>query len=510
MSEHETPETPQPHDPAAADSAADAVPTPPPAPPAPSDGPDAPPPAPPAAPDGSEYVPGGHALPPADPRHAPGHASANAPGEPAPGLPDGQSAPGQPAPGQPAAGQEYGQPYGQPAPGQPYGQPAPGQPYGQPAPGQPYGQPAPGQPYGQPAPGQPYGQPGPGLPPAGPEIGPNKKLPLGALIGIIAAGVVVLLVIALAIIIPLAGRGGDAGGGSNGEPAPPAATPEEWVEEYLTALSEGDAETARKYVDTSSYSDALLTDEVLAASLELGAIDDIEVGEAEEGEYSDVVVPATFTVGGTEVTREFEMYQSEYDGDITMYNGGARISTYGFDDIGLTVNGVEISEDALVFPGMYEFATSLEEFTIEGETTLLVADEKSEEAASMLRPVLSETGVASFRELVTASLRECLAMKTLATPCGMDVTGLEQDGFSPVDGTVARALTAEGEASLAALVGEVSDRAVVSTYESFRTDITLEGQNAAGERGAFEVLFGAGMLSPKVDFAAETPQVVWE
>ncbi|MFF7294101.1 hypothetical protein ACFY9N_16350 [Microbacterium sp. NPDC008134] len=347
--------------------------------------------------------------------------------------------------------------------------------------------------------------------PAGGEFGPNKKLPLGAIIGIIAGGVVVLLVLAAAIIVPLLGRGGgDAGGGAAGdEPAPAASTPEEWVEAYLTAVSEGDAEEAAKYLDTSSYSDELLTDEVLAASLELGAIEDIEVGEAEEGEYSDVTVTATFTIGGTEVSRDFEIYQSEYDGEITMLDGAARVSTYSFDDIGLTVNGVEVPDDALVFPGTYEFGTVLEEFAIEGESTLIVADDKSEEAVTMLRPVLSEAGVASYRELVTASLRECLALKTLNTPCGMDVTGMEKDGYAVVDGAVSRVMSAEGEAALTGLVGEVSDRAVVSTYESFGIDLTVEAQNAAGQRGTYTTYY-SGLLSPKVDFAADDPKVVWE
>lgn len=366
---------------------------------------------------------------------------------------------------------------------------------------------APG-PVPAPSPLDPAFAPGP-FPEPNPEgFGPNKKLPTGALVGIIAGGIIAVLVLAAVIIIPLANRGG--GGGAGGDsPAPKSSTPEEFVEGYLNALAEGDAEAAMTYIDTSSYSTELLTDDVLKASLELGAIDDIEVGKAEEGDYGDIVVSATFTIGGKEVTREFEMYQSEYDGDITMYDGAARVSTYSFDDIGLTVNGVEASDDALVFPGTYEFGTTFEEFAIEGESTLVIADEKSEEALISLRPVLSEEGIATFRELVTASLRECLAMKTLSTPCGMDVTGLEKDGYSAVDGTVARVLTAEGEATLAALEGEVSDRAVVTVYESLSIDITLEGQNAAGERGGFRT-FSSGLLTPKIDFAAETPTVVWE
>lgn len=356
-----------------------------------------------------------------------------------------------------------------------------------------------------------YAPQGPTPVPAGEEFGPNKKLPTGAIIGIVAAGVVVLLVIAAAVIVPLLGRGssGASSGADGDEPAPAASTPGEYVEAYLTAISEGDAEEASKYVDTSGYSSALLTDEVLKASLELGEIDDISVGKEGKGKYGDIVVPATFTVGGTEVTREFEIHESSYDGSLTMYNAAIRVSTYSFDDIGLTVNGEEVPDDALVFPGMYDFGTTIEAFTVEGESTLVIADEKSEEALISLRPVLSEEGVATYRELVSASLRECLAMKTLNTPCGMDVTGMEKDGYTVVDGTVTRTMRAEGEAALAGLIGEVSDRAVVSTYESFGIDISLEAQNAAGQRAPFTTLL-SGLLSPKVDFAADEPKVVWE
>lgn len=91
--------------------------------------------------------------------------------------------PQQPAPGYPPTG--YGQPgYGQPQPA--YGQPA----YGQPA----YGQPA----YGQPGYGQPPGYPmGPGFPGA-PQ--PKSNGPKWALIGGLAAIIVVGIVLAVVLV----------------------------------------------------------------------------------------------------------------------------------------------------------------------------------------------------------------------------------------------------------------------------------------------------------------------
>ena len=126
--------------------------------------------------------------------------------------------PQQPAPGFPSGG--YGQPgYGQPQPT--YGQPAYGQPtYGQPTYGQPtYGEPAYGQPtYGEPAYGQPgYGQPpgypmGPGFPGA-PQ--PKSNGPKWALIGGLAAIIVVGIVLAVVLVSNSSGGLSALGGNSD-------------------------------------------------------------------------------------------------------------------------------------------------------------------------------------------------------------------------------------------------------------------------------------------------------
>lgn len=63
-------------------------------------------------------------------------------------------------------------------------------------------------------------------------------------------------------------------------------------------IADSDADAALEYVGATGYDDDLLTDEVLARSRELGAIDDIEVGKASESESDVYVVPATFTIGG--------------------------------------------------------------------------------------------------------------------------------------------------------------------------------------------------------------------
>ena len=403
------------------------------------------------------------------------------------------SYPAQPHPGDAYAATPGAMP-AQPYPGAP-GQPYPGAAY--PAPGYDPNTPA----YDPNAPGYDPNAPG-GVPPYGGYPGaaaaPRKPLSKGALFGIIGGAAAVVLIIAAAIIVPALLRG-------------PAVTASDVVENYLTALSEGDAEAALEYVDTYG-DDALLTDEVLAASLELGAIDDIEVEEVSDSDDFESSVPVTFTLGGEEVSRDFLVYN--YTGDDEEWHiADALISVsgfYGFEGLGLTVNGAEAPENAAVFPGTYELALGVEQFTIEGDTTtFVVASDADAEALWDLRPAITEDGTAQFRSLVRASVEECVAMNTLTTPCGLDLTGIDLDGATPVDGTVTRTITAEGQATLDSMTAEVSSGAIVTSYDSVDVEMTLQGDQG-GSRLDFEVLFGGYLNSPTVDFAAETPVVTWE
>jgi len=445
-----------------------------------------------------------------------------------PGQPQDPNAYPQAAyPGQPADPNGYAQPadpngYAQPADPAAYGQQHDPNGYPQAAyPGQPvdpngYAQPAyPGQdPNAYPGqaayPGQPQDPNAyPGAASADPNAAyaaygaapaaPKKPMSKGLLFGLIGGGVAVVLIIAAAVIIPIVTRA-------------PEASASDFVEGYLTALSEGDAEAALEYVD-SSYGDELLTDDVLAASLALNPISDIEVAEEEtENDYGYSVIDASFTIGETTIERTFEVYESYGDeGELEIMDGLISFSApYGFDGLDLTVNGVAApTEYTYVFPGTYEFAVGVEAFAIDGESTFIVGNDSDGEDLYTVKAALTEEGTAKFRELVSASFNECLASKSLSTACGMDVSTLSQDGYTPVDGTITRTIDAEAQATIANLAPHVSERAIVTTYDYWSVDITLEGSNGTST-GQFEVLFGARVLSPKVDFAAETPSVIWE
>jgi hypothetical protein len=118
--------------------------------------------------------------------------------------------------------------------------------------------------------------------------------------------------------------------------------------------------------------------------------------------------------------------------------------------------------------------------------------------------VLTDAATATYRSLVAASLQECEAMKTLTTPCGDDVIDSGENGPTPVDGTVTRELPLESESKLAA-VTVVTDGTVARWESSVGMSTTFESPS-----GSRYLAMGAALKTPKVDFAAETPQVVWE
>lgn len=338
---------------------------------------------------------------------------------------------------------------------------------------------------------------------------PRSGMKPGALVAIILGGVLLLVAIIVGLVFWLAAIGdgkSDGGTGSAG-----AGTPSEAVEGFLTAVSEGDAEGALAYVESAPKS-ALLTDEALAASLEAAPLADIQVGEPYEGQYGQTVVDASFTLGGEPYERSFEAW--DFSNGWVLTDALPRISVAVFEGHDLTLNGIAPDEDHQpLFPGTYEFELASEDFTLSGDTDVFtfVEDEDAEQMYEVT-PELSEQGLETFRKLVRESLDECLAMKTLTTPCGFSVEGESTDGYEPVDGTVKRALTPEGERQLGKLEPQVAydEPLVVSSWDTIDVDMTLEGEKD-GQRAELELLWGGSMLKPTVDFGAEGgPAITWE
>lgn len=451
-----------------------------------SQNPSPPPPA--ATPVPEEGVADAAAVPPA------------APGSP-PQVPE-QSfpPPGQPSPYGSQPGQPYGAQSGQPDPGQPY----PGQPYAaQPGQGQP-AQAYPGTSYaaqpGQPYPGQPYAaQPGqqypvqPGQAYAPPPPGKTSKGLLWGLIGGGAALLLVAILVVALLVVPAITRS--------------SVTAADTVKAYLTAVSKGDAKTALGYLE-GVPDKTLLTDAVLKESNRLAPISRISVAKGGEGKSTATVI-ASYRIGDKMLSSvTYEAYRIKDTWKIA--NGVNPVSLDALRGLDATFNGVPTADikNAYVFPGAYEIALDSKYFSIDGDTTLTIASPEDAAALYDVKTALNDAGVAAFRSLVRTAVEGCVAMKTLATPCGMDITAIDLSGASPVEGTVTRTLTADGSAALGNLEPESSGSSptVVSSYDSISVDMTLQGSDGQ----TYTVTFGGYLDTPTVDFGAATPTVTWE
>ena len=364
-------------------------------------------------------------------------------------------------------------------------------------PGQPGAYPGqPGAYPGQPGayPGQPGAYPGqPGTAPGGP-AGPTKTSK-GLIWGLVGGGAVVLIAVVLVVallVVPAITRS--------------SVTASDAVKSYLTAVSRGDAKEALRYVEGATDK-ALLTDAVLKQSNKLAPIQRISVTSA--GQTSNTgTVRATYELGDRTVTTTYSAYRAK-----GQWKVGQAVIPVSFDTLkGLdaTVNGVSVQDlsDAFVFPGTYKIELASTYFSLDGDSTLPITGSDDASALYDLRASLNDSGVTAYRSLVRSAVEACVAMKTLATPCGMDITAINLSGAAPVEGAVTRTLTAEGSAALDAIEPESSGSVptVVSSYDSIDVDMSLQGSDG----NTYTVLFGGSLARPTVDFGAADPQVVWE
>ena len=315
----------------------------------------------------------------------------------------------------------------------------------------------------------------------------------------IVAVVVALVVVVVTFMIPALSGGGPGASEETDE----AASPSEFVERYLHALADGDADAAIEYVALGLADGETLNDEMLAASLERGPITDIDVGEAEEMTDDEVTVPVSFRIGDTAVSQDIAV-SIGLSGDLAILSGTQTIPTDEFAGMGLTVNGIPVEGELTLFPGVYEFAVSNSNFGVERQGPVVLTGVDEPDQFDGIRPVLTDAATATYRSLVTASLQECATMKTLTTPCGADVSDLGTNGPTPVDGTVTRELRLESASKLDS-VAIIFDGTVAKWESSVGLSTTFESPS-----GSKYLATGAALKTPKVDFAAETPQVVWE
>ncbi|RWZ64324.1 hypothetical protein ELQ92_06030 [Labedella populi] len=330
-------------------------------------------------------------------------------------APVGQQAPGsQPAPADQQAPGSQPAPYGQ-QPTAAYGQ-QPTAPYGQPP--APYGQPTsayPTQAYpptGQQPPSSPY-------PPTDPSLSQPRKKKRGRAAVWIAAAVVLVLLVAGGIVAGVLGTGAHA--------------PEREVEEYLSALVDGDVDEAFAVSgEDASDGDLLLTDDVYAdvddriSGYEVG--DTTISGDTAEVETSisqgDETYDATFTL--TKAEKAFVVFDTWALQAPEL--GVVSYSVDGPEETAVTVAGidttdVEVAESGAVdlraLPGTYTISLAGDDayFAAEPITVSVVgfgpdaatATTADGAESSTLAVTLTEGAVTAAQEAVDAYIDGCAA-----------------------------------------------------------------------------------------------------
>lgn len=330
----------------------------------------------------------------------------------------------------------------------------------------------------------------------------RKKLPKGALIGIIGGGAgAVIGTIAVAVFAI----------GFLVAPGHGSATPEEVVKNYLTALSQSNAKAALATGSTDPDSDALLTNAMLKASNKIAPLKAITVDPSSSNATYDRKVTAHYTLGSEKIKTVFSLNRDgndEWKLDSTTVRFGLGTS---FKGLKMTINGIEAkdTEHMEMFLGTYQIATATPFYTLTGGTKITVKNPKDYPTTS-IKVELSEEGVAAFHEAVKSSLDACLAQTTLDAGCGLALPATSND-FTVKEGTVKRALSEEGQAKVAALTPQVSydNPLLVKTYDSI-SGFSMEATcTKNGSTSACRALSSYNNAYPVVDFSTTPPTASW-
>lgn len=356
-----------------------------------------------------------------------------------------------------------------------------------------------------------------GAPPRAPRPAPQpKQRPKVSVIGIGALAIGFLLVGAFTLFdLPSGGIGLLPGPGP--EESAYAESEEfagsaQTVEDYLVALSEGDADTAREMLGRED-SEPLLGDDALLEAIAAAPISDIAVepGEASDGAY-DASVSAAYSVGDRRIERTFELWH--WGDEWTLVDGDEHLALAKYSGLGLTLGGVDAEADGMyAFPIAYPAELESPWFDVAAaeDGVVLLADTDGARALDNPEWLLNADGVREFRARVADSLEQCTGLSTLATPCGMSVQERFDDGWVPVDGTVVRTLAPESVTSLRELEPVTSHAPVtrMTAYTTFsanvRLDVELDGEVRTGS-----LAYPEQSLQPYVDFADPDLTVTWE
>jgi hypothetical protein len=194
-------------------------------------------------------------------------------------------------------------------------------------------------------------------------------------------------------------------------------TAEAAVGGFLAALARGDAAAALSFAARTPGDTSLLTDVVLAESMKMAPITDIEVAE-----NADHDVVAKYRLGGAPVTATYDTVKVGVVWKLGSVSASLQQWPGGHSPAGsLQVNGVPAANKFLtLFPGSYIVTSPDDRFEVsDGDFT--VRDPADTVAINASARSLTDEGVAAFVAAAEAKLSECLEQATVEPEgCGLD------------------------------------------------------------------------------------------
>jgi len=320
-----------------------------------------------------------------------------------------------PSPGMPQYPQSG--PSGPSAPsfGQP---PAPGYGYQAPQPGATRYGPPPGAGPAGPGPTYPY-PPAPPLAYAGPAIPTTHRAPKkrgkGPLIGLVAGGVALVLVIAAVAAIFLTQK------------AAPASTEPDKVTKataalqgYLQALAAGDADKAKQYAMNPPADSPLLTNDFFAASIAKNPITEIQV-DPQNDSGTSAYLTANYKIGGKLVQGNYQLTKVAKLWKLNSVVTTVDRPTY-WGTLGVTINGTAAPTSQLsFFPGVYQLGTGTSLLAFEQLAFTVNSPGDYVSGLSTTGPALTDAGKKAMIATSQEWLTQCLAVQdTNPKDCGMN------------------------------------------------------------------------------------------
>jgi len=242
-----------------------------------------------------------------------------------------------------------------------------------------------------------------------------KKKGNGLLIGLIAGGVALVLVIAAVVAIVLIPRMTSAS-----TAADKATTSTAALKGYLGAVAAGDADKAKQYAMNPPAESPMLTNEFLAASVATNPITEILVNEKKDSGITSYV-SASYRIGGTLVQGSYQLTKVaklwKLDSIVAPVDRPSYWGTFG-----VTINGTTAPTSKFaLFPGVYQLGTGTSLLAFDKPAFTVEKPDGYISGFSSTKPSLTDAGKKAMITKSQEWLTQCLAIQDLnPKDCGMN------------------------------------------------------------------------------------------